>query len=1062
MKHETLLPFLLLLISICYGQEGPTYNEWNNIEVRHVNTEKPHATMLVHPTAKQALENKKSEWKYSLNGKWYFHMVDKPSERSKDFYKKTFDVSSWSKIKVPSVWQQQGHGVPIVTNTTYPFPIDTTLRAPTEYNEVGSYKRDFELPKNWNGKNIFVHFAGVNSAMYLWVNGRYVGYSQGSRTPMEFNITNYLNDGKNTISVQVYRWSDASYFEDQDFWRMSGIHREVYLWAAGNSHIRDFTVKSNLDDSYKNGILNVSSDVVHYNSKDKAKFIKYKLYNESGDLIKQSSNLKLKDASSTNWNVKIKNVNHWNAEKPYLYKLLIQLLDSKENDVEALTQDVGFRRIEILKNGRFYINGQDVLIKGANRHEHDPETWQTGTVESAIKDMELMKQNNFNSIRTSHYPNDPSFYQLANKHGFYIMDEANVENHGLLKFKKKYEAVLNNKSCVALFLDRVQRMYERDKNQPSIVIWSLGNEFMHGEGSIESYKWLKEKDPSRPVNSEPSQYGITNNKGFCDFKSRMYMAVEEMDGTLDNPNLTNFPIILIEYAHAHGNSTGNLDAYWNRFYADNRARGGFVWDWRDQGINVDLPKSITYNGKNTFIAYGGWLEKKADITNKYGVKYNTGTCMDGLITSDWKVKPGLKALTYVQRYIHVKPLDIANGKFQLKNWYDFRNAKDMQIGEWQIIEQGKVIATGNLPELNMQPRQTMEFSIPVKSIKPNPGLKYHVNFIFKAKESAIDFVKKNTVIGWDQFELPISKELNIKPKSSFPKLNVKEETELITINNNNVSIIFDKTESTLTTYKINGIDYISLGARPDFWRSLTANDQGAGLKSNNKNQSTKKLAKNSIWYGEDKKWEANEIKVSQDFPGKVTIKATGKLLQNRAIYSITYNVFGNGEIVTKIDYSGNKDLPPMIRMGSLWKINKSFENIQWFGRGPWPTYSDRKFEMIGIYNSTISDNYINYFQPQENGNKVDVSWFKLTDNQGNGLLFSGDKLSVNAQWYSHSEMSNKGYSWQLNKDNHINLNIDFAQMGVGGDTSWGAIPHEQYLLKKSQYSYSYKITPIIK
>ena len=751
------------------------------------------------------------------------------------------------------------------------------------------------------------------------------------------------------------------------------------------------------------------------------------------------------DGTSSLFSCDVPSVKPWSAEYPNLYCLLITTFDNNGNVLQVIPQNVGFRRVEI-KDGRYWVNGRDVLIKGVNRPEHDARSGQVMSRELLISDMKIMKEHNVNAIRTAHYPNATFFYDLCDQYGFYVMDEANLENHGMLRDRKKYAPIASDELWLEPQIDRVRRMVERDINHPSIVMWSVGNEFLYGPHTMAAYDWIKQRDPSRSINSEPGQYRFRDGK--ADFISKMYMTTEVMKKHLANKAEKHMPIILIEYCHAQGNSCGGLKEYWDIFYADNRAQGAFVWDWRDQGIMQPVPeKHRAACGKNEFAAYGEYFGSPP-------VKIGGAANMDGLVLSDGSVTPGLQALKYVHRYIHVTPVDLRKGEFVVKNWYDFSCADDKQSGSWKLTQNGRVIAAGELGNLNLGPREQKNIHVDLPTITPEPGAEYHILFEFHAKVGAIPFVDAGTVVGWDQFKLPVSKEAPQQELATMPTLKTRTAGDSLLIETATVKLAFNKKNGQLSSYKLKGKELLQFGPKPDFWRALTDNDRGAGLSGWGK---TKQLYSSAIW--EKASWSVDTVDIDTSNPRRVTLCAQGNLSVG-ATCSITYTIFGNGEMRVVCSYESDKELPALPRFGTEWRLNGSLENMEWFGRGPWPTYADRKFEPIGRYQSTVSENLFNYHRPQESGNKVDVSWFALTDKNSTGLAFIGDALSVNALPYSKNTMKKAQYPWQLKRDGFIHLNVDLAQMGVGGDTSWGAIPHEEYMLRGKVYQVVYCVVPI--
>jgi len=641
--------FLVLVfistISISLGQ-----NDWSNVAVIQQGVEKPHATFFTYPSIDKAktYDRNQTPWFQLLNGDWKFNWVSKPANRPKDFYKKEFNDSNWKTIPVPSNWQRQGYGKPLYTNVNYPFPKNAP-NIPAEDNPVGSYRRYFEISKNWKNRQ-------VKSAYYVWVNGKKVGYSQGSRTPVEYDITKYIKPGKNLVAVEVYRWCDGSYLEDQDFWRLSGIFRDVYITSRASNYIHDFHIQTDLDDSFTHASLKMDAEVVNLNGT-----VEFDLLDAKGKNI-------FHNTSKGNFETQIKRPKKWSAESPYLYLGLLTLKNSSGEIVEVIPQRIGFRTSKI-KGNVYFLNGKPIKFKGVNRHEHHPVTGQVLERKDMIRDIELFKKFNINAVRTSHYPNTPEWYDLCDEYGIYIIDEANIESHAYTN--KPGNKLANLPEWYQSHLNRIQRMVARDKNHASVVLWSMGNEAGSGENFLKALDWIHKNEPSRPVHYEGGSHKVG------DFSSRMY-GKEDWMGAISKPS------ILCEYSHAMGNSNGNLKEYWhNNIYTHPNHAGGFIWDWMDQGLIEKVPEQFNHNigkgpVKETFFAYGGWHKQKYHNDNNF--------CMNGLIAADWTPHPGLDALKWVYRNIHVTNFDYEKGLVDIRNWFDFSNIEDIATGTWDIIE----------------------------------------------------------------------------------------------------------------------------------------------------------------------------------------------------------------------------------------------------------------------------------------------------------------------------------------------------------------------------------------
>ena len=1016
-----------LLIGLFLLAKGLLAEEWNDLSVLQVNREAPHATMMVYPDAQAALEYDRatSPWIQTLNGEWKFNWVKSPADRPIDFFKPSFDASGWGTIPVPSNWEIEGHGLRIYTNARYPFKKDPP-HAPTEWNPVGSYRREFTVSKDWNGRETYIVFEGVESAFYLWVNGEKVGYSQGSRTPAEFNITPYLKPGKNMLAVEVYRWSDGSYLEDQDFWRLSGIYREVYLWSTAQSHIRDFTVVTELDDQYKDAVLKVDVDI-----SNPVGSVELQLLNAEGEslFVKQ-----LKDGFA----VPVSNPRKWNAEDPYLYTVLLTLKDASGKTIEVIPQRVGFRAVEI-KNSRFCVNGVPVLIKGVNRHEHHADTGHTIDRASMIRDIQRLKENNFNAVRTCHYPNMPEWYDLCDEYGIMLWDEANIETHGM---GYKAESLAKQPEWKAAHLDRIQRMVERDKNHASVITWSMGNEAGDGENFAACYQWIKENDPTRPVHYERATGDFKNT----DIFNKMYSTSDHIRKYTEGD--AKKPYIICEYMHAMGNSTGGAKEYWDLFYEDNTAQGGFVWDWMDQGIRTPVPVEFKKNigkgpVKETFFAYGGYFE------DPKGVRNDGNFCMNGLIDAGQEPHPGLFAMKYLQRNVHVEPADLKVGQVKIRNWFDFTTLGDAVSGHWKIEANGKQVAEGKVPNLEIAPHTERTVSLELPGIVPEAGQEYFLTLEFRAKKNYHPLVKEGHLLAWDQFKLP--QEKPIVRAAAKGTVSVDESATAIVVKGKGFEVAFDKASGRLSSYKANGADLIVAGGEPELSRAQNDNERRQKPKPS---PAWDVAAANAVV-------ESVQVKQSGNV-AKITIR---KILPDvRGGFAAIYTVLGSGEVVVEVafDFENTEEaMRPPLRIGMEWKIPAAFENMAWYGRGG-ETYFDRTFEPIGLFSGTVDGQWVDYSRPQENGNKTAVRWVSLTDEKGAGLLVvaEGSPLGIGARRYSQQTMRESDYSFQMERSDDIFLNIDAAQSGVGGINSWYATPLEKHRLNETAYHYAYRLIPL--
>jgi len=994
--------------------------EWNDLNVLQLNREVPRATMMVYPDAEaaKAYDRTTSPWFQSLNGEWKFNWVRSPKDRPTDFHKPEYDVNGWGTIPVPANWEMEGHGVRIYNNVKYPFKKDPP-NAPTDWNPVGSYRREFEVSNDWNGRETYIVFDGVQSAFYLWINGEKVGYSQGSRTPAEFNITQYLKPGKNVLAAEVYRWCDGSYLEDQDFWRLSGIYRDVYLWSTARSHIRDFTVVTDLDDQYKDAELKVDIDLIGQGT------VEVDLFDAEGKKVLSHPE------------TRIANPRKWTAETPYLYTALITLKDTAGKTIEVIPQRVGFRETEII-NSRFCINGVPVLIKGANRHEHHADTGHTIDRESMIRDIQLLKENNFNAIRTCHYPNLPMWYDLCDEYGIMLWDEGNIESHGM---GYGNASLAKQPEWMEAHVDRVQRMVERDKNHPSVITWSIGNEAGDGVNIAACYQWIKANDPTRPIHYERTEDGRENT----DIINTMYSSADKIRKYTKSE--WKKPFIICEYMHAMGNSSGGAKEYWDLFYEDNTAQGGFVWDWMDQGIRTPVPAEFKKNIGNgpveeTFFAYGGWFEDPA------GIRTDGNFCMNGLISAGQVPHPGAYAMKYLQRNVHVSPDNLKVGTVKIKNWHDFTRLSDAVTGMWKVEGNGRQIAEGRISDLDIAPHTEKIVALELPEIIPEAGVEYFLTLEFLAKGNYHPLVGEGYLLAWDQFKLPVEKPLAYAAVEG--SVMVHDAADFIVVEGKGFEVVFDKKDGTLASFKANGRGLIVNGGVPEISRALVNNDIGK----------RPKVSPALHTAGAEARLESISVEKSGG-SAKITVR---KVLPTvRSGFAAVYTVHPDGEVIVEgaFDFTHMPDsIAPPLRAGMQWELAGELENMEWFGRGG-ETCIDRNFEPVSRYAGTVDEQWSDYSRPQENGSKTEVRWAAFADEKGRGLLIAaeGASLGIDARFYSPETMRNSKYSFQMDRSESICLHVDAAQSGVGGINSWKTPPLEKHRLNADVYTYAYRLIP---
>ncbi len=1048
---------LVLLVCATAAFAGPP--EWDNPGIIHVGTERPHATMMAYPTAELARAGDRagSPWFQLLNGDWKFHGSPRPADRPLDFYRPDFSDADWGYMPVPASWQMHGFDIPIYTNIIYPWPQDPKgpPTPPYDFNPVGSYRVRFTVPAGWNGRRVYLHFDGVDSCFYAWLNGTKLGYHEDSRTPAEFDITPHLHEGENLLAVEVYRFGDGAFLEDQDMWRMSGIFRDVYLWSTGAQHVRDFEVHTDLDNAYRDSRFSIHASVSNAAAQDAKGKLTAQLFDANGAAVGQplSKDLQLDATSETavDLSTVVSNPQKWSAESPYLYKLLLTLQNSSGEVQEVIPVNVGFRKVEI-RNGRFMINGRAVLIKGVNRHEHSEDTAKYVPLESMIRDIRLMKQFNVNAVRTSHYPNDPAWYDLTDRFGLYVLDEANLECHHY--GTNPQNRLSNDPAWQPAYLDRQQSMVERDKNHPSVVIWSLGNESGDGPNVAAVYQWTHQRDPSRPFHYE----GTTSHGGSsADINSFMYPPPEEVKKiAAARPNM---PLILCEYSHAMGNSSGGLKEYWDIFYSGTNAQGAFVWDWVDQGIRLPVPGEYRENTpRATFFAYGGWWEDKNGIRNDNDFNNN------GLVAADRSPHPGLWAIKYVYRNIHVTAVDLNTGRVRVKNWFDFSNASEVADGMWEVKAGGRTIATGRFADLNLAPGAEKEFQLLLPRFQPDPGVEYWLNTSFVLKHDT-PWAPKGHEIAWDQFLLPMRAPATAFEPAKSAQLEVRDGDEDAAFTGPEFSLRFDKTNGVITQYRYRNVDLLQRGPRPDFWRVPTNNDRGAWKALHEEQREFPRSQDISVWRDAGPRWEVKGVSVEKMDSSTARVVVTADLPSVGASYSLTYTIYGTGDVVVDCSFKpGEENLAMMPRFGTELVVAPGLSDLTWYGRGPKETMIDRKFERVGVYQTTIDRDWVEYMRPQENGNKTDVRWVALTNAQGIGIMAVGAQpLCVTARHYPKEEMERAAYTFQMVRHPEVYLNVDWKEMGAGGIDSWSpnAYPLESYRIPSGvERSYRYRLTPV--
>ena len=1019
----------------------PQVPDWENPRVFGINKEQPHATLTPYADEQGALagDQKISPYVRSLNGQWKFHWVKQPSERPVDFYKPEYDVSEWKEIRVPSNWEIQGYGTPIYSNITYPFQRDAprvTSEPPPNYtaykqrDPVGSYRRTFTVPADWQGRQVYLVFNGVNSAFYVWVNGTKVGYSQDSRLPAEFNITQYLKPGDNIVAAEVYRWCDGSYLEDQDFWRLSGIFRDVELVARTPVHIRDFYSQTVLDADYRDATLKLNVKVANAALEDAHISVEAALVDDRHAAvfkpIASAVTVSRQGEASVDLLQPVANPRKWSAEEPNLYKLILTLKDSAGKVIEAIPVDIGFRSSEI-KDGRLLFNGRQLIIKGVNRHEFDPDLGQVVTTERMIQDIKLMKQSNINAVRTCHYPNVTEWYALCDRYGLYVLDEANIESHGY--GANEAQRISTGEDYTEAIVDRVRRTIERDKNHPSIFIFSLGNEAGIGRNPAAARNWAKTNHPEFLISYEPG------DSIHSDFLCPMYTPPDKMVAYWEKMGHGR-PMFLVEYAHSMGNSDGDFQEYWDVIEANHQMHGGFIWDWVDQGI-----RKKGANGKE-FWAYGGDFGDQPNDDN---------FCTNGLVLPDRTPHPTLAEVKKVYQFIKTTPMDLAAGRLRIHNKYLFRDLSNIRAS-WELEENGVAVERGSLPPLTIAAGQSQELTVLIKQPRLRAGAEYFLKVTFTLAGDTL-WAPKGHVLAWDQMAMPYQvPAAAVRDISALPALKLSESPDAFTIAGPQFSARIGKQSGALESYEVRGKQLIVSPLAPNFWRSPTDNDRGNDMPK-----------RQGIWREAAAKRTVTGIQGEQIGPQSARVTVDASLPAGTSTVRNDYTIYGNGEIQVDEEITPGGSLPDLPRVGMQLRIPGEFRTVTWFGRGPQENYWDRNTAAaVGRYSEQVENLFFPYIEPQESGNRTDVRWITLTNRAGFGLRATGMPLLSVSAWHFHmEELELRKHPSEILPADDITVNLDYRQMGVGGDDSWGALQHPEYRLPARPYRYSFRIEPVV-
>jgi len=1028
----------------------PTINDWENPQIVGINKLTGHASGLPYDDEMTALKRDPtaSPWVRNLNGDWDFQLVDNPDSVFEGFWNPDYETHDWHKIPVPSNWTMQGFDKPIYTNVQMPIP-NTPPRVPQNDNPTGLYRTHFDIPQDWDNRRIILSFGGVESAFYLWVNGQKVGYSQDSRLPAEFDISGYVNKGDNLLAIQVIRWSDGSFLEDQDHWRMAGIYRDVSLYSLPEIHIWDVFAKPVLDEHYKDATLTVIAKIGGVPEKAEGYQVEMQLFNAdqeplfpqpiSGEVVYNHHDV-LKVILQKN----LQEPKKWNHEQPNLYSLILSLIDPDGNAVQFYSHRIGFRTIEI-KNRELLINGKMVYIKGVNRHDHHETFGKYVPSDAMLADVLVMKTHNINAVRTSHYPNDPRFYDMCDEVGLYVWDEANLETHSV------YNVLTNKPEWLNAFMERGVRMVERDKNHPSIVVWSLGNESGYGPNHDGMAGWIRGYDPDRIVHYEGAISGGPHNwkRGHLatDICAPMYPQISDIIAYAENLG-NDRPLIMCEYAHAMGNSVGNLKEYWEAIEEYHGLQGGFIWDWIDQGL-----KKVDEDGVE-YWAYGGDF---GDTIN------DKNFCINGLVFPDRTPHPSMVEYKKLIQPVCIQPVDLLKGEVAIVNKYDFSTLEGIK-GTWEIAIDGVVQQQGPIPTLKTLPDKKTKISLPFSMPEIYPGSEVFLTLRFKlAKDET--WAKAGHEIAWEQFKLPVNSPqgFELEKTESIKSLQANETTEEIIITGEGFLLEFSKATGTLTKFTYHGIDLVDSGLSLNIWRAPTDND---GFKFADVDWIKWKLLGQWLKFGLNRLvFDLEGIRCEQVDPGNVIVHTSHRIKANDIdagfSHHTTYTIYNNGDVNTDHVVNCDPELPPLPRMGVILSLPPGFEQFTWFGRGPEESYVDRKAGVaVGLFTGKVDDQYVPYIMPQENGNKTDVRWASLMNENGIGLITVFTPLMETGVSHFKADDLYKAYHTnELTRRDEIFWTMDFRQCGLGGN-SCGPMTLPQYLVLPDSYKFSILLRPV--
>jgi len=1029
---------------------------WETPELTHINRLPARATLFPFHSENAALRGNptRSSWLKSLNGSWKFKLFPRPEAVPEDGLKTRFDDRRWDLIQVPGNWTMQGYDRPHYTNVIMPFENNPPF-VPEE-NPTGVYRTAFTLPKNWRGRRVVLHFGGVESCCYVHLNGRLVGMSKDSRLPAEFDLTPYLKNGRNVLAVMVIRWSDGSYVEDQDHWWMAGVYRDVYLYSTDQAYFEDVFAVAGLDHRCRDGHLKIATKLNFTSDPgaDTEYTVQARLYDAGRPVLRRP----LKGRISGSYRrqhyeltleKEIPKPKQWSAEDPHLYTLVVSLFNPRGKALEHTSCRIGFRRVAI-ENRQLLINGQPVLIKGVNRHEHDDRTGKTLSRETMLEDIYLLKQFNFNAVRTAHYPDDPLWYDLCDECGIYVVDEANIENHD------NYATLCRDPRWARSYFERGTRMVRRDKNHPCVIMWSLGNESGYGENHDRIADWIRGYDPTRPLHHEgalkrgwpqtDSDFGPGGERA-NDVIDPMYPHVDSLIQWAKTTR-ENRPFIMCEYSHAMGNSNGNLQEYWDAIEKYRGLQGGFIWDWVDQGL-----LKVDESGRE-YWGYGGDFGDEPNDVN---------FCINGMIWPDRTPHPAMHEFKKLAQPIGVEPVDLRKGRIAVTNKNYFTNADWLQ-GTWDLSVDGKRVQKGNLDLLDIKPGQTRNFTLPLSSPEMHAGQECFLSVCFYTREKT-PWAPRGHEVAWEQFKMPFRGSRHIKTAAPAGRL-ILEETQraaTVTCPENGLKLVVDKNAGRIESFAFEGKELLARGPEFNIVRGWLDND---GIKGK-KEQWTAEWKPLGRWMkaGFDRLTaHTRSCRITADRGGSITIASaqrhTCRGSKKGFDHRHQYTVFPSGYVAVQNHFRIDRSLPDVPRLGVEMVLPAAYENLEWFGRGPHETYCDRKAGgAVGLYAGTVTEQYVPYILPQEHGNKVEVRWLALSDDEGAGLVVVGaPHLSCSASHFTPEDLIAAQHTSELEPRPKVFLYLDCMQRGLG-TASCGPDTLEQYLIKPGAYGLGYTLKP---